>query len=294
MDPLSLLRLFVAIADQGSLSAAARSLGIAASGASTGLQRLEERVGARLMRRTTRHLSLTPEGERFLSDCRRILTDLDEAMNAVADSGPLRGEIRVTATNDFGRSRLEPLLGQFMQENPGIGVSLMLTDGVVDLAEDGHDLGVRTGPLTDSRLVAHLLVRGRKMICAAPGYWDRHGRPAHPRELAGHDCLVLARPGAPQSSWQFRDGNRSFAVRVRGNRTANDGAILRKWAVDGAGVVLKSDFDIAADLSAGRLEPVLEDFTRDETNLYAVHPGGRNLSRRTAALVRFLQARLAR
>ncbi|PZQ50832.1 MAG: LysR family transcriptional regulator [Rhodovulum sulfidophilum] len=294
MDQFSLLRLFAGIADKGSLSGAARAQGISPSTASDGLRRLEEQVGARLFLRTTRHLSPTPEGERFLSDCRRILSDLDEAMASVADTGPLRGEIRVSALNDFGRTGLEPLLSAFMALNPGVGVSLTLTDGVSDLAEEGYDLGLRTGPLSDSGLIAHLLLRGRRLVCAAPAYWARHGKPDHPRGLSGHNCLILARPGAPQTSWLFREGARSFTVRIRGDRGASDGGILRKWAVEGAGVILKSDFDVAGDLAAGRLEPALEPFTRDDTNLYAVHPGGRNPSRRVTALVRFLREHLAR
>lgn len=292
MDQFNLLRLYVAVADSGSLSAVARAQALSPSTVTLSLQRLEERVGARLVTRTTRRLSLTPEGERFLLDCRRILADLDEAMGAVADRGPLRGDIRVTATNDLGRNTLAPLIHDFMEANPGVQVTLMLSDGVIDLVEDSYDLALRMGQLPDSGLTARLLMRGSRRICAAPSYWRRHGKPGHPRDLAGHNCMVLARPGAPQSSWQFQENGRVFGIRVHGDRTANDGGTLRHWAIAGAGVVLKSDLDITGDLAAGRLETVLDGFRLDDVNLYAVHPAGRRPSRRVAALINFLASRL--
>jgi DNA-binding transcriptional LysR family regulator len=292
MDQFSLLRLFVAVADLGSLSAVARAQGLSPSTVTLGLQRLEERVGARLVTRTTRRLSLTPEGERFLANCRRILSDLDEAMDEVSDRGPLRGEIRVTATNDLGRNTLAPLVHEFMEANHGVQILLMLSDAVVDLVEDSYDLALRMGQLPDSGLTARLLMRGARRVCASPAYWRRHGRPEHPRDLAGHNCIVLARPGAPQSSWQFQDEGHTFGVRVRGDRTANDGGTVRSWAIAGAGVVLKFDLDIAQDLAAGRLESVLDDFSLGVVNLHAVHPAGRHPSRRVAALIDFLAVRL--
>jgi DNA-binding transcriptional LysR family regulator len=292
MDQFNLLRLYVAVADLGSLSAVARAQGISPSTVTLALQRLEERVGARLVTRTTRWLSLTTEGERFLADCRRILADLEDAMDAVSDRGPLRGEIRVTATNDLGRNTLAPLLHEFMEVNPGVQISLTLSDAVVDIVEDSYDLALRMGQLPDSRLTARLLMRGARRVCASSAYWRRHGRPEHPRDLARHNCIVLARPGAPQSSWQFQEEGRAFAVRVRGDRTANDGGTLRAWAIASAGVVLKFDLDIAQDLAAGRLETALDDFSTGAVNLHAVHPAGRHPSRRVAALLDFLAARL--
>jgi DNA-binding transcriptional LysR family regulator len=292
MDQLNLLRLYVAVADLGSLSAVARAQSLSPSTVTLSLQQLEARVGARLVTRTTRRLSFTPDGERFLTDCRRILAELDEAMSAVADRGPLRGDIRLTATNDLGRNTLAPLVHDFMEANTGVQITLMLSDGVIDLVEDSYDLALRLGQLPDSGLTARLLVRGSRRICAAPSYWQRQGKPEHPRDLARHNCMVLARPGAPQSSWQFQENGRVFGVRVQGNRMANDGGTLRQWAIAGAGVVLKSDLDITRDLAAGRLETVLDGFRINDVNLYAVHPAGRRPSRRVAALINFLASRL--
>ncbi len=293
MDQFDLLRLFVAIADQRSLSSVAWAQALSPSTVTLGLQSLETRVGARLVTRTTRRLSLTPEGERFLADCRRILADLGDAMDGVADRGALQGDIRVTAVNDFGRSRLVPLIDGFMRIHPAVRVALMLTDAVLDLAEDGYDVGIRTGPLADSRLVSRLLIRGTRQICAAPVYWQRMGRPQHPRDLAHHNCLVLARPGAPQKNWNFYENERAFSVRVDGNRTANDGGVLGNWAVDGAGVVLKSSFDIEVDLAAGRLETVLEEFSAEAINLFAVRPADRQPVRRVSDFIDFLATSLS-
>ncbi|WP_138465762.1 LysR family transcriptional regulator [Poseidonocella sp. HB161398] len=293
MDDPRLMRLFVAIAEQGSLSAVARGWGVAPSTVTHGLKRLEERLGAQLVLRSTRRLSLTPEGARFLTDCRRILSDLEEVMSGFAERGPLKGQIRVTATNDLGRQRIAPLVHSFMELNPGLLVQLFLSDTVVDLVEGGFDFGIRTGPLRDSDLKARLLLRGRKRVCAAPAYWDRHGRPEHPRDLAEHDCLTLSMPGDTQAFWGFRDGETRFRQRVAGTRLVNDGQVLRDWAVAGAGVAFKSSFDIAADVAAGRLETVLDSFTTESTNLYAVFAPRAQESRRVRALAEHLSDGLA-
>jgi len=293
MDQLSLLRLFVGIAESGSLSAAARQRGMSPSTVTLGLQRLEERVGARLVNRSTRRLALTQEGERFLAACRRILADVDETMNGVAEDGPLMGDIRISAANDFGRSQLAALLDDFLRLHPRLRIELVLSDTVVDLVEDGYDLALRIGPMADSSLVARVLMHGPRHVCAAPSYWARRGKPAHPRELAEHNCLVLARPGSPQHIWGFRDGEREFSVRVAGDRSSNDGGLLRDWAVAGHGVALKFAFNIEADLAAGRLETALEDYVPPGVSLYAVRPAGAYPARRIQVLLDYLQARLA-
>lgn len=294
MDQISLFRLFVSIADHGSLAAAARALAIAPSVATLGLQRLEEMVGVVLATRTTRRLSLTPEGERFLADCRRILVEIQEAMDSLSDRGPLRGDIRVTATNDFGRNSLAPVIGSFIKYHPEIRIALFLTDSVIDLTDGGFDVALRMGPFGESRPDSRLLMRGTRQVCASPDYWTRRGKPSHPHDLHKHNCMVLARPDAPQSIWHFQEGNKEFGVRVSGDRTANEGATLRNWAIAGAGVVLKSSIDIAADVATGRLIPVLEEYELAEHNLYnlyAVISPGRWQSRRVRMLVDYLEDR---
>lgn len=293
MDTIRLLRLFVSIADTGSLSAVARGWGVAPSTVTQGLKQLEEHLGTQLMVRTTRKLSLTAEGEHFLQQSRQILSDLNDVMEGFSDKGSLSGNIRLTVMNDLGRERIAPLIDDFMELHPDLNIQLFLSDRMVDLVEDGFDFGIRTGPLPNSEMKARLLTRGRKCVCASPEYWKRAGKPQHPRELADHNCLVLGTPGDLKWFWTFRENGKPLRVRVSGNRQVNDGYILRRWAITGAGVAMKSYFDIEEDVKAGRLETALDDFTPDQTNLYAVSPARGHVSRRVSALIDFLHMALA-
>lgn len=288
MDLLQHIRIFVDIADLGSLAAVARSRSLTPSSVTASLQRLEEYVGTTLVLRSTRKLSFTPEGELFLTSCRRIVGDLDGAIDQLGDAGPLRGTIRITSVNDFGRTHLAPCIDQFLRYHPEVKIHLLLGDQMVDLIAEGFDLAIRTGPLPDSQLMARLFHRGGVSVCASPAYWDKHGRPEHPTELTDHNCLILSRLGNPQSVWRFQDGETTLPVHVSGDRTANDGGLLRSWAISDGGVIRKFDYDIAADLAAGRLETVLSHYKQPDTNLYIVHPSGENPSRRVKAFIDFL------
>lgn len=292
MDRIDLLRLFITIADCGSMSAAARAKNLSTSTVTLGLQRLEDRVAMRLVNRTTRRLSLTPEGERFLLQSRRILGELDEALDELSENGALKGEIRLTCTNDFGRNRLTAIIDDFLQDHPGVRFSLVLSDTVVDLTQGGFDFGIRIELEQESSRQGLLLIQGTRHIVASPGYWQERGRPYHPNELRDHNCLILARPGAPQALWPFQENGREFTVRVSGNRAASDGGALRDWAIGGAGVVFKWDFDIVADISAGRLETCLEGYSVKGYNLYAVYPTASRPNRRTTVFLDYLAKQL--
>jgi DNA-binding transcriptional LysR family regulator len=234
MDTLEALRLFVSIAETGSLSAAARQESVATSTVTVALQQLEEQARVSLITRSTRRLSFTFEGRRFLADARKLLADWDASIAGVQD-GPLRGPIRITATQDFGRSEVAPLIDRFLEVHPAVQIALHLSDGVVDLVEQDIDVALRNGPLADSALKARLILRGRRVVCAAPSYWQAHSPPKHPDELSGHNCLVHPRPGSTFSAWSFTDDGKPLSVRVAGNRVANDGGVLRQWAIDGHG-----------------------------------------------------------
>ncbi len=288
MDLLTHLRIFIDIADNGSLAAVARTRSLAPSAVTASLRRLEAYLGTQLILRSTRNLTFTPEGELFLNQCRRIVRDLDEVCDQIADNGPLKGTIRITALNDFGRSRLVSLIDSFLERHPGVRFDLTLSDAVVDLIEGGYDLGIRTGPLSDSRLKARLISRGGRSVCAAPAYWKHRGKPGRPEELIDHNCLVLSRAGNPQTIWRFENGLETISVAVTGDRTANDGGLLRRWAVTGAGVVLKSDYDITDDLAAGRLETALDAFKQNDINLYVVHAASQYLPRRARTFIAHL------
>ncbi|WP_266077017.1 LysR family transcriptional regulator [Brucella intermedia] len=287
------MRAFADVVEQGSFAGAARLQGVAASAITVRLQRLEDHVGAMLLQRSTRRISLTPEGEAFLIRCRNILAEVEDAVEQVTDAGPLRGAIRMTSVNDFGRTRLAPLLDGFQKMRPEVRIELTLSDAVADLIDGGYDLGIRTGPLVDSNLKARLILRGGRSVCASPDYWAEHGKPAHPKDLVTRNCLVLSRGGERQSLWRFQENGAPFEVRVSGNRTANDGGVLREWAIAGAGIILKWDYDVAEDLRAGRLETALDAFRQREVNLYAVHSASRHPPRRVEALIEYLCQRLS-
>lgn len=292
MDRLDLMQIYVDIHDIGSMAGVARQRNIAPSAVTQALQKLEQYVGVTLIMRTTRRMYFTPEGEQFLHHCRSILGKIKEALDHVNQNGPLRGTIRFTATNDFGRTRLPLIIDEFLELHPQIKVDLHLSDGVVDLIGERFDFAIRTGPLVDSEFKARRLTSQKRYVCAAPIYWANNGKPTHPRELLQHNCLVLARPNASQSEWHFIEQGKSFAVKISGNRLANDGGVLRQWAINGAGVAVKGEFDIEEDLKAGRLECVLTSFTHQLINLYAVYPGHRPSPNRVLAMIDFIVDRL--
>ncbi|QEI06145.1 LysR family transcriptional regulator [Pigmentiphaga aceris] len=291
MDRIDALRLLLDIADAGSFSRVARQRAMATSTVALAVSQLEDEFGARLMTRSTRKLVFTHEGETLLADARRIVAEWDAALNGFREDGPLAGPIRITATNDFGRTHLRPLLDAFQTRHPGIHITLLLGDNALDLIEHHIDLAIRSGPLPDSTLRARLLVKGHRLVCASPAYWDRAGRPKHPQDLMRHNCIILARPGAPLAPWPFREANKSFSVKVRGDRETSEGDLLRQWALEGHGVILKNQWDIRQDLDAGRLETVLDEFSAGQVDLFAVYTNGPT-SRRLAALVDFLVSAL--
>ncbi|MBU1175740.1 MAG: LysR family transcriptional regulator [Alphaproteobacteria bacterium] len=288
MDQIDSFRLFVAIAEQRSLSAVARQRDVAPSTVTLVLQRLEDQVSTRLVNRTTRRLSLTADGESFLAECRRILESVDAALEGYSEHGPLHGTIRLTASNDFGRTHVAGIVHRFMQDHPAIRAELVLSDQVLDLVAEGFDIGIRSGKSTDPRFQSRRLLRGRRVICAAPSYWEAHGKPETPRDLVSHNCLVLERPGAPQSTWRFRSEDGEISVKISGSRTCNDGEVLHKWAISGGGIILKADWDVAADIVRNRLETALDAYCTEEISLYAVHPAGARTPRRIRRMIDFL------
>ncbi len=292
MDRIDALRLFLDVAEKGSFSGVARQRALATSTVALAVSQLEQELGARLIVRSTRRLVFTHEGASLLADARRIVAEWDVAVGSLRENGTLAGPIRLTATNDFGRTRLRPLLDAFQRQHPAVHMTLILSDDTVDLIEERFDLALRSGPLPDSRLRARLLIRGQRLVCAAPGYWARTGKPTHPRDLAHHNCLILARPGAPLSAWPFRDGGKHFVVKVSGDRQVSDGDVLREWACQGLGAILKNEWDIQHELQTGRLETALDSYNAGDIDLYGVQPAG-PANRRVTALVEFLAEALA-
>lgn len=291
MDKLDTLRLLIDIAEMGSFSAVARKRSISTSTVTLAIQHLEGQVGMRLITRTTRKLSLTHEGELLVAGARRIHDVWDATLGDLSQDGPLQGPIRITASNDFGRNSLLPIVDAFMAQHPDVKITVLLNDMVENLLEQRIDVAIRSGPLDDSRFKARLLIQGRQRVCAAPAYWRARGKPQHPRELEGHNCLVLARPGAPISNWPFIVGGKRVAVKVGGDRSASGGDVIRLWAVQGQGVMLKNEWDIRQELAEGLLETALDDFAAERVDLYAVYPK-EIPNRRAVAFIAYLVDRI--
>ncbi|UCJ18946.1 LysR family transcriptional regulator [Pseudomonas sp. MM211] len=292
MDTFDALRLFVSIAETGNLSAAARRNSVASSTVTLALQQLEEQTGTPLIIRSTRKLTFTHEGEQFLANARRLLIDWSNSIDSIRPECSLRGPIRITATSDFGRLKLVPIIDRFMELHPDIQVTLLLGDGVVDFIENNLDIALRNGPLVDSNLVSRGLIRSQRIICATPGYWQSRGKPEHPEQLVEHNCLLLHRPGVAFSTWPFLVDGKTASIRVSGNRIANDGGVLRSWAMQGYGIMIKNRWEVRRELESGELETALDEFALPHVDLYAVTATS-NPSRRVRAMVEFLADQLA-
>ena len=287
-DRARALEIFAAVADQGSFSAAGRQLGLTPSAVSRAVDRIEERLGVRLLLRTTRALSLTAEGHSYLCAARRILTDLGDAEQAIADQGAPRGRLRVSAALSHGRLCIVPLLGKFTARYPHILVDISLTDTVVDIAAGETDIGIRFGPLTDSPLTARKLGESRRVIVASPDYIARHGVPAVPEDLHEHNCLSFNFRRA-EPIWPFRRNGEDFVLNVHGGIEANNGETLGQLAADGIGIAQVGAFSVAAEIADGRLVPLLEDYNPgDIEEIHAVFVGGTNMPARVRAFVDFL------
>ena len=289
-DNLFDMRVFVRVADTGSLSRAARDLKLSLAVVSRKLARLEERLGVRLVNRTTRRLALTEEGAAFHRRCARILAEIEEAeTEATRGRDQVVGLLRVTSAFAFGRRRLAPLLLEFQAKHPELKVDLEVSDDVVSLLEGGYDMAIRVGTLADSSLVARSLVPNFRVICAAPKYLDNRGRPQTIEDIASHDCVLYGAP--PLDHWTFIDGS---AVRVRAALWTNDGELAHLWALHGGGLILKSIWDVQEDIEAGRLEVVLQHERLHDSAIHAVYPHGRLLSSKVRLCIDFVQAGLRR
>jgi DNA-binding transcriptional LysR family regulator len=294
MNSFKEIEAFVSVATRGSLSAAARADGVTPAMMGRRIDTLEERLGVKLLVRTTRKLSLTFEGSAFLEDCQRILNDLANAEASVSLGGvKASGHIKVSAPAGFGRRHVAPLVRDFLVTHPDVSCSLDLSDRVVDLVNEGVDCAIRIGELADSSLVSVRLADNRRVVVASPAYLARHGIPATPEALAAHNCLALN----PQRGWVFCDPDdpgRTQVQKVAGRFECNDGTVLREWALGGLGLAWRSMWEVEADLASGALVSVLDAFAAPTTGIYAVFPQNRRLPLRVRLLIDFLRASYGR
>ncbi len=291
LDDIRLLR---RIAEVGRMAAVARETKLSPATISARLKAAEEHLGVRLFLRTTRSLSLTEEGRRFMAASERLVGEWEALAEAVRGGGaPFAGLIRVTSPYDLGMQHVAPLLEAFQRQHPQVAVDLELTDAVVDLVAGGVDLAIRVGSLADSGLRARRLVSTRMVVVAAPAYLERAGTPRTPADLARHRCIVRRSGDRLVDEWSFFGDGQAMAVRVRPSLVCNNGAQTRQWAVAGAGLTNKACIDIADDVRAGRLVKVLEDWAPPPHPLMLVSPPQRLEPMRVAALRDRLVSRFA-
>jgi DNA-binding transcriptional LysR family regulator len=293
MDTFKQIESFVSAAMRGSLSAAARLEGVTPAIIGRRLDALEERLGVRLLTRTTRQLSLTFEGQAFLEDCQRILNELANAEASVSLGGvKASGHLRLSAPAGFGRRHVAPLVSAFMAANREVSVDLDLSDRLVDLLNEGIDFAVRIGELSDSSLVSVRLGEMRRMVVAAPAYLVAHGAPRVPADLVQHNCLSLGQ----QRGWVFRDPQTDAleTLKVSGDFSCNDGAVLHEWAIDGRGLAWRSLWEVGKDLQEGRLVSVLDAWQAPAMGIYAVFPQRRHLPLRVRLLIDLLKEEYSR
>lgn len=283
---------FAVLSRARSLSAAARELGISTAAVSKHLAGMEERLGVPLVNRTTRRMSLTPDGEVYLAHTRRILGEIDELEQALglARTTPT-GLLRVNATLGFGRSHVAPMISKFTRRHPGIEVQLQLTVNPPPLTEDSFDVCVRFGVVPDARIIARHLAANRRLMCAAPSYLARHGEPQTPEDLMQHNCITIRQGNEAYGQWRLTSRGRkptAHTIKVRGNLSTNDGGIAVAWALDGHGILMRAEWDIAQHLRSGRLVQVLPQYDTPDADIHAVYPSAHQTSRRVRVFVDFL------
>ena len=293
MDALTDIAVFVRVVERGSFTLAAGDLALSRAVVSKYLSRLEDRLGARLLHRTTRRLSLTEAGAALFEASRGALERIEEAEAAVAQfqSKP-RGRLRVSAPMSFGILHLGPAMADFARAYPEITLDVRLDDRFVNLVEDGFDVAVRIGALTDSSLVARKVATTRAVACASPGYLAEHGEPESPEDLASHNCLVYSYLA---DVWRFTapDG-REIPVAVKGSLRINNGIVLAEAAVAGHGILVTPSFYVAPLLRSGRLRQILSRYKLKELGIHAVYPQRGHVPPKVRAFVDFLAQRFGR
>ncbi len=290
MDRLKQIESFVAVAAKGSLTLAAKSEGVAPAVIGRRIDALEERLGVKLLLRTTRRISLTHEGSAFLEDCQRLLAELASAEASVSAGGvKASGHLRITAPAGFGRRHVAPLVPGFLAQHPDVSLSLNLSDRLVDIVNEGVDCAVRVGDLPDSSLVSVRLAENRRLCVASPAYLKRAGRPQHPSELTRHECLTLSSDASQSRGWAFTIDAAVTHLRPRGRLDCADGQVLHDWCVAGMGIAWRSTWEVEHEVASGALVSLLDEFAAPPNGIFAVFPHARHLPLRVRLWIDFLK-----
>lgn len=283
------LAFFALLAKLGSMSATARELGLTPPAVTKRLALMEQRLGVRLVNRTTRRLSLTSEGESYLAQATQILASIRDMEESVASGRAApKGLLRVNATPGFGRTRIAPLLSRFAHAHPEVEVELQLTDRPIGLVEEAYDLAIRFGELPDTRLSARKLMPNRRFLCASPKYLKKAGEPQTPEELHLHRCILHRQNDDVYGTWRLEKGRKVVLVKVRGAVSSNDGDVVMNWALEGHGIVQRSAWDAAKYLASGRLKEVMPAYSLPSADLYVYYLSRRNQPAKVRAFIDFL------
>jgi DNA-binding transcriptional LysR family regulator len=290
MDRFKELTTFVEVAQRGSLSAAAREEGITPAMVGRRIDQLEERLAVKLFKRSTRKVTLTPEGSTFYEDCHRLLAEIrgaEEALSVGAKSAS--GRLIVTAPTAFGRKHIAPHLAAFTAQHPSLAITLHLSERMVDLKNERFDLAIRIADLKSADLIAAKLAENHRVVCGSPAYFKRAGKPKVLADLAKHNCLVTSTEDGTADHWHFQDKGKPFNVKVAGNLQCNDGEVLTRWALAGEGLAWRSAWEVSEDIKKGRLASVLDEFAMPGNNIYAVYPERHLLPAKVKLFIEFLR-----
>jgi len=283
------LAFFVLLAKLGSMSATARELGVTPPAVTKRLSLMEQKLGVRLVNRTTRRLSLTNEGEAYLAQSTRILHQIREMEESISSGRAApKGLLRVNATPGFGRTHIAPVVSRFAHAYPEVEVELHLTDRPISLVEEAFDLAIRFGELPDTRLTARKLMTNKRFLCASPAYLKKAGEPQTPAELHQHRCILHRQNDDVYGTWRLQKGKAVELVKVRGAVSSNDGDIVMNWALDGHGIVQRSEWDVAKYLESGRLKEIMKDYRLPDADLYLYYLSRSNLPAKVRAFIDFL------
>jgi LysR family transcriptional activator of dmlA len=286
------LGFFSVLASAGSLSAAARELGITTPAVSKHLAQMEVRVGLPLVNRSTRRMSMTPEGELYLEHARRILSEMDtmQELLGMAKATP-KGLLRVNATLGFGRSHVAPLISRFVRKHPEVEVRLQLSVNPPVLSDDAFDVCIRFGAQPDARVIARHIAPNRRLLCASPDYLAKYGTPKVPNDLIHHQCIGIRQGEEAYGLWRLSNGRgknaSSTSIKTSGNLSTNDGEIAVAWALDGHGILMRAEWDIRRHLANGRLVQVLPQHFTPDADIYATYPQRHRVAARVRAFVDF-------
>ena len=294
MDKLKQIQALVASIEKNSFAAAAIALKVTPAIVGRRIDALERDLGVRLMHRSTRRLVLTEEGGVYLEHCQKLLAELELAESAISEGRfKATGHLIVSAPAAFGRKHVAPYAPGFLSDNPHLKISFNLTDGVVDLVREGYDMGIRIGGSLDPSFVAVVLASNKRVVCATPEYFRRHGRPSTVDDLARHNCLAFNLQGGQQRGWYFQVDGKSIAMRPIGNLDCNDGELLHRWVSEGLGLAWRSEWEIQRQLAEGELETVLDEYALPAYDIMAVYPQQRNVPAKIRLFINHLKTAYA-